>query len=448
MAIKHPFVSGKADGGDASLVRPGNWNADHTIENDTITYAQIQNISATDRILGRASGGAGDIEEIVCTPTARTLLDDGNVGTMRTTLGLLALATKNTVATAEIDDAAVTLAKQANLANQRIIGRDTAGAGVPEAITASQLFDWVSNTNGVLLTRTAGSWAAASKAGIDGGDLVVTSGTPTTPAAGKVKLFGADMAGRQSLGMVNPDGGIHELQASIGKNKVFMWLPNGGANNALTTLGSQAPVVAGTATGRAHATTTIATTLRRLGYVSAASAGQAAGVRSNAVTFVRGTAAGMGGFHVILRFFISDAVLVATANMFCGIGGVAAPTDVGPETLTNLIGVGCTNGDTQMQLYAAGAAAQARTALGANFPVNTINTDLYELQLYAPPNASDVKYLLTRLNTGHTVAGTISAAANLFANNMFVGVNMWRSNGGTAAAVGLDFVSCYVETDV
>jgi hypothetical protein len=30
MAIKHAFTSGVADGGDASLVRPSNWNAAHT----------------------------------------------------------------------------------------------------------------------------------------------------------------------------------------------------------------------------------------------------------------------------------------------------------------------------------------------------------------------------------------------------------------------------------
>lgn len=31
MAITHTFVSGKSDGADTSLVRPSNWNADHTI---------------------------------------------------------------------------------------------------------------------------------------------------------------------------------------------------------------------------------------------------------------------------------------------------------------------------------------------------------------------------------------------------------------------------------
>lgn len=32
MAIKHAFTSGKADGGDTTLVQPSNWNADHTIQ--------------------------------------------------------------------------------------------------------------------------------------------------------------------------------------------------------------------------------------------------------------------------------------------------------------------------------------------------------------------------------------------------------------------------------
>ncbi len=30
MAVTHIFVSAKSDGGDATLVRPSNWNASHT----------------------------------------------------------------------------------------------------------------------------------------------------------------------------------------------------------------------------------------------------------------------------------------------------------------------------------------------------------------------------------------------------------------------------------
>ena len=38
MSVVHAFSSGKSDGGDATLVRPSNWNADHTVT--TITSAQ------------------------------------------------------------------------------------------------------------------------------------------------------------------------------------------------------------------------------------------------------------------------------------------------------------------------------------------------------------------------------------------------------------------------
>ncbi len=40
MAIKHVFQSGKADGGDATLVQPSNWNANHTIDSE-VTFPAV-----------------------------------------------------------------------------------------------------------------------------------------------------------------------------------------------------------------------------------------------------------------------------------------------------------------------------------------------------------------------------------------------------------------------
>lgn len=56
------------------------------IANDAVTYAKIQNVTATDRVLGRSTAGAGDIEEITCTAAARSLLDDVTVADQRATL--------------------------------------------------------------------------------------------------------------------------------------------------------------------------------------------------------------------------------------------------------------------------------------------------------------------------------------------------------------------------
>ena len=48
-----------------------------TIDSDVVTYAKMQNVSATDKLLGRASAGAGDVEEISCTEFGRIYFSVG-----------------------------------------------------------------------------------------------------------------------------------------------------------------------------------------------------------------------------------------------------------------------------------------------------------------------------------------------------------------------------------
>lgn len=80
------------------------------IANDAVTYAKIQNVSATDMLLGRSTSGAGDVEEIACTAAGRALLDDAAASNQRTTLGLGTLAVENVAAVPTL-----TLADAANL---------------------------------------------------------------------------------------------------------------------------------------------------------------------------------------------------------------------------------------------------------------------------------------------------------------------------------------------
>ena len=58
------------------------------LADDAVTYAKIQDVTATDRVLGRSSSGAGVVEEITCTAAGRALLDDADASAQRTTLGL------------------------------------------------------------------------------------------------------------------------------------------------------------------------------------------------------------------------------------------------------------------------------------------------------------------------------------------------------------------------
>lgn len=62
-----------------------------TIANDAVTYAKMQNVSATDKLLGRSTSGAGDVEEIACTAAGRSLISGVDAAAQRATLGVGAI---------------------------------------------------------------------------------------------------------------------------------------------------------------------------------------------------------------------------------------------------------------------------------------------------------------------------------------------------------------------
>ncbi len=100
-----PIGISDGDKGDITVSSSG---GTFTIDNDAVTYAKIQNVSATNRILGRDSSGAGVIEEI--TPAnLRTMLNVED--------GATADQTKS-----DIDGLGIAASTAATLATARNIG--------------------------------------------------------------------------------------------------------------------------------------------------------------------------------------------------------------------------------------------------------------------------------------------------------------------------------------
>jgi len=88
-------VSGSVSDGDKGDVTVSSSGTVWTIDNGVVTYAKMQDVSATDKLLGRSTAGSGDVEEIACTAAGRALLDDADNTAQRSTLGLGTLATQS-----------------------------------------------------------------------------------------------------------------------------------------------------------------------------------------------------------------------------------------------------------------------------------------------------------------------------------------------------------------
>ncbi len=185
----------------------------------------------------------------------------------------------------------------------------------------------------------------------------------------------------------------------------------------------------------------------RTGFTSTAVAGSTScGTRSNAYWHGGFGVAGTGGYKMVARFGISDAVLVATGRTRVVMGSQNAQPDVNPYTAVDMaVGIACDGaaGETNFFAFCHTFSTATKVNLGANFPANTTGVDWYECTITRESGASEVTVRLERLNTGDVATATLSGV-DLPPVTQPMAVNIARSNGGTAAAVGIDFDHVYV----
>ena len=333
----------------------------------------------------------------------------------------------------------------------------TGGAGdvvgsSPSVLAGPVLYNFpkFTNTNGKAIGQSSLSELATGELLIGSGNFGVAGRALDNQAA----LYTRQIA--DTLYELTTNDGTDKdfkFESSQGEDQTAIWQPPGGATTVPGVHGMAALTAVGTATTRAVATTNSATRAKRLGYVSAATAGALAGHYQTLAHHTNGAISSLvGGFRAILQFSVSDAAAVAGARHFCGMSSsVAAPTNVEPSALTNAIGIAQLSTDnTQWYLICAGSAAQAAVPMGVAFGAPTDTTALINLQIYCPVGRNGFAHVratnrtngqvFTRLFFPTTVGVQTPSVTTLLA------YRNWRTNNATALAVGVDVSRVYIKS--
>ncbi len=210
ISITHAFVSGKADPPDASLIKPSNWNAPHTLS------------MGTGKLVGRTTASTGAAEEIsvagALTFSALTLsLPVNAIGnTYLADMATQTIKGRTTAATGDPEDLTTTqVTAMLNTFTTSLKGLAPASGGgttnflradgtwaAPPSANAQSILDSVDSTRGTILYRGSGAWAGLDPSTVgyvlrDGGSGAdpswgagVVLGTYTTASSTSVDFTG------------------------------------------------------------------------------------------------------------------------------------------------------------------------------------------------------------------------------------------------------------------
>ena len=217
-------AGGGISDGDKGDVTVSGSGATWTIDNNVVTYAKMQDVSATARVLGRVTAGSGDVEEIV-------------IDTDLTSVS----ASDDTVASAKAIKTALDL--KAPLASPSFTGTVTLPTGLTGVLRADS--GVVSTDSDVTDLVSAASTTVAGKVELAIASEVNT-GTSTSLAVTPDALAGS-YAGTKSLSVQVFDGAT---DVATGDGKAYITIPE--SLNGMNLIRAQATVVTA---GTTNATT-------------------------------------------------------------------------------------------------------------------------------------------------------------------------------------------------
>ena len=266
---------------------------------------------------------------------------------------------------------------------------------------------------------------------------------PAAPAAGWLRTFARNRAGRALPHIIGPAGIDSALQPAFFGNTIIMMMPS--SSSGFTAIGTG--FVArnnGTSAGIATPTRSSSnamTSLSRTTFSTGTTATGASGVTTNPVAW-RGNAANLGGFFFFARFGIET--LASDQRAFVGLSANNATMAADASTWNNTIGLCKDSADSTWQLIE----RNASTATKTNSTCTVTAGQVLDFLMFAPPNASTVTMRLVDAVTGtvyvdDVVLNTTLPVATVF---MYMQVHTQSQSGTTAKVFALNRM--YLEQDL
>jgi hypothetical protein len=187
-----------------------------------------------------------------------------------------------------------------------------------------------------------------------------------------------------------------------------------------------------------------ATKVIRTRITSSTLSGSIAGYRGNGTDIAIGM-----GFHAVFTFGFADSVFNSSAHNWVGFGA-SATFQIGSLTyassLGNIIGVGNDPTDTTLQIMHNNSTGSAiKIPLGTDFPANrtagTAFTGMFCFELFNDYGSQDVKWRITRIDTGTVEQGTITSTDKP-SSTTFLAPVISRSNGSSSSVAAIMDIAC------
>lgn len=303
---------------------------------------------------------------------------------------------------------------------------------------------WLKQVGSDVRRFSGTAWEVVTGGGGGGAVPVQDEGATVVATPTAINFVGDGVTATNSGGVaiVTIPGSSGPAYVTNTRARAFFYALPGSSSTSI--FGFASPAQTGTPTGFTINAATIWGSQARIGYNAAASTTAVAGVRD-------GIGGGpylsrVGGYELRFRAGPSTGATVASHRLFFGLrASLAAPTDVEPSTLVNVIGLGYESSDTQVQIIHNDATGTAtKIALGASFPKpTTADSAIYDLTLTCAPGASSVSYVVREMISGATASGTISA--DMPASTTLLSWGSQMSAGGTSTAISLVVFGIYLE---